>query len=146
MKNIFGYDPEEITAIPLPELDPPLIMTFTKFEKGDYPDANHNLYIVWRGKQALYIGISQANIWDRWFIRDGCHIASNGAGIWCAAYSSPIGRAIARNRPASIPYPWIRRLTSATCLFVNVLPISFCKSFGIFNIFRSLCAFIALEN
>lgn len=31
--------------------EPPLVLTFGKFAEGDYPDGEHNLYIVWRGKQ-----------------------------------------------------------------------------------------------
>lgn len=102
MKNLFGYDPNNPAIIEPVELAPPVIMPFSKFAKGDYPDLDHNLYIVWRGKKALYIGISRGCIWDRWFDRNGRHIAIDGAGNWHAEYSSPIGRAIIRNRPASL--------------------------------------------
>jgi hypothetical protein len=90
-------------ALKLIEDNPPLILTFDKFAKGDYEGGHRNLYIVWRSRQALYIGISRGNIWNRWFARGGqSHILINAGGHWMADYSSPIGRAIIQNRPASM--------------------------------------------
>lgn len=74
-----------------PQQEPPLILTFGKFAKGDYPDGAHNLYIVWRGKRCLYVGVSRRSIFDRWFVMPACH--------W---NNSSIGMVIARNRPASL--------------------------------------------
>jgi hypothetical protein len=89
---------------------PALILTFAEFYEGDY---HGNLYIVWRGSQALYVGITRDHVWNRWFGNRG-HI-SNIDGNWRADYcGSEIGKVIVKNRPESlgwkielrnIPYP-----------------------------------------
>lgn len=86
-----------------------LIMPFWKFAQGDYDDKPCNLYIVWRGKQALYVGISRDNIWNRWFLGSRSHMIlftptdntgkQTGPVIWRGC--SLIGQAIADNLPAS---------------------------------------------
>lgn len=73
--------------------EPPLILTFKRFMSGNYEEGNRNLYIVWRGRRALYVGISAASIYNRWFDMPGRHYG----------YSN-IGRVIVRNRPASMQW------------------------------------------
>ena len=82
--------------------DDPLILPFKKFAKGDYDEGDRNLYIVWRGKKCLYVGISKYDIWVRWFHRNHSHIEVEADTIWHG--HSPIGQAITRNLPSS--YRW----------------------------------------
>ena len=90
------------------EENPPLTLSFGKFIKGDYQLGHRNLYIVWRGKQALYIGISRTDIWGRWFGRGGqSHMyfsqkysGTLEGGRWQGL--SPIGIVIVNNQPASM--------------------------------------------
>jgi hypothetical protein len=84
LKGMFGKDEPETQ-------EPPLVMTFGKFYKGDFEGGHRNLYIVWRGKQALYVGISRRNIFNRWFIDPSCHWGN-----------TTIAQVIDGNRPASI--------------------------------------------
>lgn len=108
--KVFGeYDPEswkeslEEDCNP----EPPLRITFKEFEEGDY-EGERNLYIVWYKDQALYIGISESNIWNRWFADSrGCHVFKIGER-YRGDYSSSIGRCIIDNFPAS--YNWIIEL------------------------------------
>jgi hypothetical protein len=95
---------QPISAEPIAEAttDPAIVMTFEKFAKGNFEAGHRNLYIVWRGKQALYVGISRDNIWSRWFAGARSHICINAGGHWIKGYSSPIGQAIIRNRPTSM--------------------------------------------
>jgi hypothetical protein len=105
----------------LKQTDPTLIMPFEKFAKGDYPNGRHNLYIVWRGKRALYVGISRSGIWDRWFARGGqAHMffaqkysGTLDGGQWCGL--STIGRVIAKNIPVS--FGWKVELRHIPTLF-----------------------------
>jgi len=83
----------------------PLILPFGKFAKGDYEESQRNLYIVWRGKQCLYVGVSQDDIWIRWFHRHRCHIEIEGDEeheTWCGV--TTIGKVITGNRPASLQW------------------------------------------
>lgn len=110
LKSFFGNKTlEEVEAenkayeAKLIEENPPLILPFGNFAKGNYDEGHRNLYIVWRGKQALYVGIATSGIWNRWFARGGqSHILINAGGHWIADYSSTIGRVIVRNRPAAM--------------------------------------------
>lgn len=85
-----------------------LTMTFERFFNADYDEGECNLYIVWRNEQALYVGISESNIWNRWFGNLSPHILINAGGHWRGDYSSPIGAAVVCNRPASMQ--WIIEL------------------------------------
>jgi len=86
------------------QLETPLILTFDKFAKGDYDEGERNLYIVWRRQQCLYVGVSRANIWNRWFSRGIQSHIFNVGGHWRVDYSSTMGRVIIRNLPASLSW------------------------------------------
>lgn len=96
---------------PLPafKADPPITLTFEDFLDGKYHDGKHNLYIVWYKKQSLYVGISKANIWTRWFSGRQSHMyfaqkhsGTREGGHWKG--SSTIGCVIERNFPASLKW------------------------------------------
>jgi hypothetical protein len=90
------------------EENPPLVMSFGKFAKGGFEQGHRNLYLVWRGKQVLYVGIGKSGIWNRWFGRGGqshMYFAQKYSGTleggqWVGL--SPIGRVIVHNQPASM--------------------------------------------
>ena len=77
-----------------------LTLTFGEFAKGNYEEGERNLYIIWRGKQCLYIGVSIDDIWIRWFHRNNRHISIVNDDAWLG--SSPIGRVIVYNLPKSL--------------------------------------------
>ena len=80
--------------------DLPLILPFKKFARCEYDEGERNLYIVWRGKKCLYVGISNYDIWIRWFHRNNCHVEMESDTVWNG--HTPIGRAIVKNLPASL--------------------------------------------
>jgi hypothetical protein len=91
---------------------PNLRMTFGRFLKDEY-DGRHNLYIIWRGKQALYIGITKDHISNRWFHKLDSHMRivykdprTGQGGHWVG--SSTIGSVIQLNYPKSLK--WIIEL------------------------------------
>jgi hypothetical protein len=87
---------------PLPPPDLSIMISFKKFYEYKYPERErYNLYIVWRGKQALYVGISTNNVWNRWFGRLAPHIRRAG-NKWLEDWSSPIGSVVTHNLPASL--------------------------------------------
>lgn len=96
--------------LPKEQLDKPIRMSFRRFLDGKYHDGNHNLYIIWKGKQALYVGISHDNIWYRWFKRSWQghmsfmqkYSGTLEGGEWVG--HSPIGRVIATNLPKSLKW------------------------------------------
>lgn len=77
-----------------PETPSDVVMTFGEF--ADHYDGEHNLYIVWKDKLCLYVGISRAHIWGRWFASPNQHVRCTNP-----EYGSGIGQAIVRNMPAS---------------------------------------------
>ena len=61
-----------------------ITMSFGEFAKGKYDTKNelHQLYVVIGDKdEVLYVGISKAGIWDRWFGWRG-RMPKNGNGSW----------------------------------------------------------------
>lgn len=76
-------------------------MTFEEFIEGNFPEDDYSLYIVWRGAECLYIGISKDNIWNRWFSRNGCHIRMTDNHM---IGNSIIGREIVKNLPQSLQW------------------------------------------
>jgi hypothetical protein len=85
-----------------PQQEPPQVMTFGEFMTGDYEHGAHNLYIVWRDRQALYIGIANCGIYNRWFTSPSCHMEAR----------TKIAQVIERNRPASMG--WVIELRHIT--------------------------------
>jgi hypothetical protein len=85
LSKMFGRDEPEPPAAPF-------VLSFGEFSKGDYEAGTRNLYIVWRDRQALYIGISTRGIYNRWFTAPGCHMEAG----------TTIAQVIERNRPASM--------------------------------------------
>jgi hypothetical protein len=102
---------EELKTLHLHRFEPHpnLIMTFERFLKYD-DEGYYNLYIVWRGKQALYVGISKQNISMRWFYRGGqSHMryvqrysGTLEGGSWVGL--STIGQVIQNNFPKSLKW------------------------------------------
>ena len=106
---------QRLRALKMSKENPPRIMTFQQFHKRRLGGL-YNLYIIWRGKQALYVGISRQNIWGRWFSRGGQEHIFNSGGQWHADFSSPIGKAIIHNRPASLRWKIELRYTPSRSL------------------------------
>lgn len=96
--------------LPQEELQPPITVLFSQFLEGKYADTRHNLYIIWRFKQALYVGIAKDNIWMRWFRRSSqSHMrfiqkysGTLEGGYWIG--ETLIGQIVARNLPKSLDW------------------------------------------
>src|SRR5690242_17625568 len=115
LEALYSDDPNKS----LPNLDvklptfkqqPAIVVPFSQFLKDDRRDSRHNLYIIWRGKQALYVGIAHDHIWARWFNRGGqSHMyfvqkysGTREGGSWAGL--STIGKVIERNFPKSLKW------------------------------------------
>jgi hypothetical protein len=74
---------------------------FGQFMDGKFEDGGkgYELYIVKRYNEILYVGISRANIWNRWFGGRG-RIRKNAGGYWYSTDS--IGSEIVENMPNSL--------------------------------------------
>ena len=76
-------------------------LKFSEFYKNQYKDVGYELYFVKDSKgQALYIGISNGSIWNRWFGTGISHISTDFKGKLHGA--SHIGQIIVGN----LPYSW----------------------------------------
>src|ERR1043165_96031 len=95
--------PAELLSTSLPQVktESPITITFSQFLERQYPQGKHNLYIIWHGKQALYVGISKSDVWGRWFTTSYSHMYFAG-GVWSG--NSPIGTVIQRNFPKSLKW------------------------------------------
>jgi hypothetical protein len=83
-----------------------LTMTFKDFYQTDWDEGQHELYILKRGSDVLYIGISERGIWNRWFGGRSSHILSN---LWGEKFpGSEVGRAVLENALESAD--WIMEL------------------------------------
>lgn len=78
-----------------------LTLTFTEFAEGSkFPDfVDFSLYVVRNDNSILYIGISQSNIWNRWFSAGYCHMRQTEYGEWHG--NSLIGQEIVSHLPQS---------------------------------------------
>lgn len=78
-----------------------ITLTFSEFANPDnFPDdLEVELYVLREGDGFLYIGISQRNVWNRWFGNFG-RMQKGHDGGWIAHDS--VGAAIVRNLPASL--------------------------------------------
>jgi hypothetical protein len=88
------------------EQQPPITMTFAQFLHDSRRHSKHNLYLVWKGKHALYVGIAHEHIWTRWFNRGSqghmlYYWTPNGKTL---SGASPIGAVIQRNLPKSLKW------------------------------------------
>ena len=77
-----------------------LDLTFAEFYGANYDDSHDvGVYVVKNG-DALYVGMSSSNIWNRWFYGTfRSHMEQDVSGMWYG-YSA-IGRKIADNMPES---------------------------------------------
>lgn len=77
-----------------------ITLTFEEFRRGDYDDREefHELYVLRRGDEVLYVGISARGAWMRWFGWNG-HITRNGWGE--DLHTSSAGRAVIEHAPES---------------------------------------------
>jgi hypothetical protein len=94
-----------VSGISLPEdkILPPLSLFFSQFLEANYKRDRHNLYIIWKGKQALYVGISKTDIWGRWFSGSYGHMMFiHQTKRWIG--NSSIGSVIERNFPKSLKW------------------------------------------
>ena len=84
-----------------------ITMTFQKFRDTEWDEGDTVLYVVKRGPETLYVGISERGIWNRWFAPRG-HMPRNiyGERFW----TSHIGEAVAKHAPQSDK--WIVELWS----------------------------------
>jgi hypothetical protein len=102
----------EFDKYPLPQdnLQPDMRIGFGQFLDNKYKEGKHNLYIVWLGNQALYVGIAKDHIRGRWLNRSGqSHMyfaqkysGTREGGSWVGL--STIGRVIQRNLPESLQW------------------------------------------
>lgn len=90
-------------------------LKFGKFMDGNYDDKDecHELYILKKDNQVLYVGISKRDIWDRWFSGWSSHMILNGWGEWFS--DSRVGRAVTENMPVSLEWD-IEFFTKEDCL------------------------------
>jgi hypothetical protein len=91
-------------------------LTFAEFHKGDFEDIGYQLYFVKDTKsKAMYIGISQNSIWQRWFGGVTSHMDITASGQLYG--TSNIGQVIERRFPSS--WDWTIELwTKEDCLSV----------------------------
>ena len=76
-------------------------LTFQNFHEQKYDDAGYCLYIVKNGLgDVLYIGISEADVWTRWFGWGG-HMTWDGDVVYA---ESPIGVKIENHLPDSLSW------------------------------------------
>ena len=78
-----------------------ITMTFSKFANPDnFPDDDDiELYVLRNSKKILYIGISESNVWNRWFGNRG-RMYKNAGGHWNGSDTTSIS--IIQNMPASL--------------------------------------------
>ena len=78
-----------------------ITMTFSKFTNPDnFPDDDDiELYVLRKSKKILYIGISESNVWNRWFGNRG-RMYKNAGGYWNGSDTTSIS--IIQNMPASL--------------------------------------------
>jgi len=74
-------------------------MSLKEFRDGDYDPEKEKLYILKSETEVLYVGISAANIWNRWFGGTFAHMNRNIYGEWFA--NSAIGNFVIENTPIS---------------------------------------------
>lgn len=100
-----------------------LTMSFSKFtDPNNFPDdAGIELYVLRKNKKFLYIGISESNVWNRWFGSRG-RMYKNAGGYWNGSDTTSIS--IIENMPAS--FRWnIDLWTLKDCLsFLEIEHIS----------------------
>lgn len=90
---------EENKKILLLNKEKDITISFKSFYNG-YDCGNRNLYIIWRNKQCLYVGISRSDIWNRWFGSLSPHIYSLNND----SFNSTIGKVISKNYPKSMSW------------------------------------------
>jgi hypothetical protein len=76
-------------------------ITFNDFHDYNYPDEGYELYVMKNGLgDVLYVGISENNIWGRWFSFGG-HMIWDGRHI---IGQSSVGEKIADHMPDSLDW------------------------------------------
>ncbi len=62
-----------------------IAMTFKDFFQQNYDvgEGNQDLYMFKHGDQLMYIGITSASIWERWFEQADAHFIQDRRGMWC---------------------------------------------------------------
>jgi hypothetical protein len=72
-----------------------------RFHNSEYEEQGYCLYLLKNGNgDVLYLGITQGNVWDRWFGFGG-HIVWDGEVIYG---TSPIGEKIENHLPESLKW------------------------------------------
>ena len=103
-------------------------LPFLEFASGEYPDKEYGedqyqLYVVRKNTQVLYVGISESNIWNRWFNGGRGHVLIN-------IYGEMIGRSSVGNSVVNEPHLCsIELWTLSEC-------IEYCRSTTSFKINR----------
>jgi hypothetical protein len=75
-----------------------LTMSFKDFFETEWSEGEHELYILKRNAEPIYVGITVRGIWNRWFDSRG-HMPRNGWGEFFNG--SQVGRAVIENFPES---------------------------------------------
>ena len=103
-------------------------LSFLEFLSGEYPDKEYGeepyqLYVVRKKTQVLYVGISESNIWNRWFYGNRGHVQTN-------IYGELMGRSSVGNAVTEEPQACsIELLTLSEC-------IEYCRDISHFKINR----------
>lgn len=90
-----------------------LEMKFQEFFNGNYEDNDdHEIYVLTSDREILYIGISKANIWNRWF--------GNFGRMWKDEdgkfqYSDLVSKEVVDNFPDSLAWS-IQLLSTKECI------------------------------
>ena len=106
----------------------PLVLTFREFADGNWSEMDdrqdyYEMYVIRNNTNVLYVGISESNIYNRWFSSPSCHMYKTQDGF--ISFSS-IGHEIKDNMPIS--FDWIVELWTVPIAFAylkDALPIGY---------------------
>jgi hypothetical protein len=79
-----------------------LDISFDEFQRGTYKDGDYGLYVLSDGAVMLYIGISESNVWNRWFSSRNSHMIKMANGRWIG--NSSISQYVIAHMPESKDY------------------------------------------
>jgi hypothetical protein len=89
-------------------------LKFSEFISGTYDrrGERHVVYVLIAESYVLYVGMSKANIWMRWFGQPASHMFQYSDKQW--GYQSPAGEAVVRCLPDSLNWT-IELWTAGDC-------------------------------
>lgn len=94
-------------------------LSFKKFmEPENFPNDRIELYVIRDGNKVFYVGISKANVWNRWFGGYG-RMQKNIYGEWVTHDS--ISNAVLKNMPKSLKWSVDLWVASECAIFLGSL-------------------------